>query len=139
MSNAVADLPPLLATIAEHAGTAAAYDIARLYGGTRVTVPVRARGHNWLTAIVGADAAHVLIDQLGGGRRIDIPLGPQGHFQMTRRGLEQRFDELLAEGRSSTAIARILGVTDRTVRNKKRARRTRAEVDRAAGQGDLFG
>jgi DNA-binding CsgD family transcriptional regulator len=40
---------------------------------------------------------------------------------------------LLAEGKSSTAIARLLGVTERTIRNRRRARR-----DRTRNQPDLF-
>lgn len=138
VTDTAADLPPLLATIAEHAGKDAALKVARLHGGTRVTVPVRAKGQNWLTEIVGTDAASALINSLGGGRRIDVPLGPEGQFQLTRRDLERQFDQLVAEGKSSAAIARILGVTDRTVRNKKRARRSRAEQDRVTGQRDLF-
>jgi hypothetical protein len=138
VSDTAPDLPPLLSSIAEIAGEAAALAVARAHGGTRVTVPVRAEGTNWLTAIVGPAAAVVLIDRLGGGTRIDIPLGPEGRVFGSRRQLEQQFDALVAEGKSGTAIARILGVTDRTVRNKKRARRSRDEADRATGQRDLF-
>lgn len=131
-------LPPLLATIAELAGEPAALAIARRYGGTRVTVPARAEGENWLTQMVDRDVAVALIDALGGGRRVDVPLGPEGHYSHSRQGLDRRFDELLAEGMSNTAIARLLGVTDRTIRNKRRARRSRAKADAATGQGDLF-
>ena len=133
MRDGAPQLPPVLASIAEVAGVATALDVARRYCGTRVTVPVRAEGRNWLTQMVGPTEAEALIDALGGGRRIDIPLGPQGHWAGSRQRLEHRLDELLAEGKSSTAIARLLGVTERTIRNRRRARR-----DRTTNQPDLF-
>jgi len=139
VSGTADDLPPLLATIAELAGEPAALAVAREYGGTRVTVPMRARGRNWLTAIVGPAAAERVIAQLGGARRIDIPLGPEAQLHGSRRAFERHFEELMAQGKSVTSMARLLGVTERTVRNRRRARRSRAELARDVRQGDLFG
>lgn len=128
---ASARLPPILAAISEVAGEDVALTIARVHGGTRVILPV-GPGHNWLTSLVGEQAAAAIIEALGAARRIDVPLGPTGALSGARRRLAKRFDELNEGGASEAEIARALGVTGRTVRNR------RAALRRDTGQGRLF-
>jgi predicted transcriptional regulator len=130
-----AELPPVLALIAEAAGKDVALKIARQHGGTRVTMPQHARGKNWLSGLVGPVAAQAVIVALGSTRRIDIPLGPEGGYVYSRNQLARRFAEMQAEGASETEIARALGVTGRAIRKRRAKDRQRVP----SGQPDLFG
>lgn len=126
------DLPPILATIAAAAGEPVALTIAAAYGGTRVTIPAAA-GKNWLTGLVGADAAAAIIEAIGPTRRLDVPLGPEGGYAgRSRRQLHAQLAEMDAAGYPDSRIARTLGIPDRRVRRWRAAQR-----DRLA-QGDLF-
>lgn len=129
------DLPPVLATIAAAASETIALKIARKHGGTRVVMPV-APGDNWLTEIAGDEAAAAIIEAIGPARRLDMPLGPEGGHATSRRQLARQFQELSAQGASEADMARALGVTGRTIRNRRAAQRARRADTR---QGDLFG
>lgn len=135
MSEELDELPPVLAAIAEAAGLDAALAIARQHGGTRVKVPTLATGTNWLTSLVGHQAAAAIIETLGPARAIDVPLGPEGlkggYYHMSRTTFARRIQELEERGATAPQIARALGVTERAVRMRRAARRQRA-------MGDLF-
>ncbi|MFH0303551.1 hypothetical protein AAFX91_41945 [Bradyrhizobium sp. 31Argb] len=80
--------------------------------------------HYWLVECVGFElakkiCAHFEVD--GRGQRIDIPLHVGGTYRQFVRSLAERLDELDREGKSSTEIARQLGLTQRTV-HRHRAR-----------------
>lgn len=128
------DLPPLLAEIAAAAGRDVAMKIARRHGGTRVVVPT-APGDNWLTDVAGEAAAAAIIDALGPARRIDVPIGPQGSYASNRLQFVRRFLELSQQHASEAEMARELGVTGRTIRNRRAAERAR-RAD--TSQADLF-
>lgn len=117
------DLPGVLAEIAAVAGEAAAVAVARAKGGTRAYLPGPDRllpGH-WLVATVGMEAAQAIAARLGGGD-VEIPLGP---YAGNRARVHAAIREAARRGESEAAIARLVGVTDRTVRNLKAARRDR--------------
>lgn len=116
MTERLADLPPVLAAIAEVAGIEAALKVARAYGGTRVTMPLLPDGDNWLKAVVGSEAAAAIIQTLGSTRRVDIPLGPSASYFRTRREQVLQMRKLTDEGLNAPAIARRLGTTERSVR-----------------------
>lgn len=121
----LADLPPVLATIAQVAGIKIALEIARLHGGTKVIVPTRP-GRNWLTKIVGREHAMAVIEALGPARLLDVPLGPAGGFYLASRQQRARlFAELEASEASEAQVARAMGVTGRAVRYRRAKARHR--------------
>lgn len=127
-------LPSLLDRIAAVAGIEVAQAIARARGGTRVTVP-NGVGRNWLTELVGAEAAAAVIEALGPVERVDIPLGPEGgSWAEWRRARAEALARLEAAGAGAGEIARALGMTERAVRMRRARRRAAAED----GQGELF-
>lgn len=129
-----AELPPVLATIADAAGLDAALAIARAHGGTRVVTPTLASGHNWLTDLVGPERAAEIVEALGPARRIDMPLGPDALYLASRRKMVQRMRELTEQQMSAPEIARLVGTTERSVRRWWARWR---HVD--PNQADLFG
>ncbi len=124
-------LPGVLAEIASVDGEAAALAIASRAGGTRIYLPARADDQHWLVATVGRAAADKLCEHfaIGGqrGQRIEIPLFVGGTYKQLRRAIHQRFEELEADGESSQRIARVTGVTQRTVHRKRSRRRQKQD------------
>ncbi len=137
-------LPGVLQEIAEVAGEAAALSIAARQGGRRVYIPAESRlflddprDTYWLVECVGIEAArkickHFEVD--GRGQRIDIPLHVGGTYRQFVRSLAERLHKLDREGKSSTEIARQLGLTQRTV-HRHRARHGQQKNDK---QGKLL-
>jgi hypothetical protein len=123
-------LPPTLRTIAEVASVEAALEIARRFGGRSVSLPVKLHARHWLVEAVGPSAAEKIHRRFGPGR-LEIPLGQFGTFAQLRREHMKRYEELERAGASSATIARELGITDRTVRERRAKQRDRR-------QGDLF-
>jgi DNA-binding NarL/FixJ family response regulator len=127
-------LPKLLAEIAEVAGLGAALLVAREKGGGRASFPAMAQvaPGNWLHDLVGEEAALKIADRFTsrGSIELEVPLGPEGARSRSRDALYR----MIAEGKSSGEIARVLRITRRTVvRNR---RRLREEDD--GRQGRLF-
>ncbi len=128
-------LPGILATIADLAGKAVAYEIARNYGGTRVSIPPRAVEGHWLVDLVGFETADRICrglatlspeGRLQGIRNEVIPKGPAALLRAARR----QANEALEAGKSVREAARVSGLHERTIWRMK------AKDDDA--QGDLF-
>jgi hypothetical protein len=119
-------LPGVLGEIAAVAGDAAALNLAARVGGTRVYIPARVDDSHWLTECVGRRAAdqickHFAIDGRR-GQRLDVPLAA-GTYSQVKRMIAKRVHELDRKHMSSRAIARAVGVTQRTVHKHRAAHR----------------
>ncbi|MGJ5203604.1 helix-turn-helix domain-containing protein [Bradyrhizobium sp. HKCCYLR20261] len=136
-------LPAVLQEIADVAGEAAALKIAAQHGGRRVYFPSADRlvavdgEHYWLIDCVGHELArkickHFEVD--GRGQRIEIPLHVGGTYRQFVRQIAERLHQLEDEGKSSTEIARALGLTQRTVHRH----RSRHRGHKNKNQGSLF-
>lgn len=125
-------LPRVLAEIADVAGEAAAEAIARAKGGGRMSIPAKVGPSHWLAALVGIEAAQKISRHFTSGRgtvEIEVPLGQAGTLARAYRTMHR----MIVDGRSSDEIARVVGMTRRTVlRNKAKLR---GGDDR---QGSLF-
>ncbi|MDE0705702.1 MAG: hypothetical protein OXH59_18490 [Rhodospirillaceae bacterium] len=77
-------------------------------GGRRAYVPRSPRDSHWLVEALGRERAGRLAWRYGGSR-IDVPLGPP-------RDRNARIRELRASGRSASAIAAEVGLSERQVR-----------------------
>jgi len=130
-----ANLPPILAEIAEASSVDLALKIARRHGGTRVLMPTLPGGRNWLSAIAAPEQAAAIIEKIGAARRIDIPLEPGTGWYAASQRLSAELARLLDTGATNQELARALGTTERSIRRRKAKRRSTA----AEGQGDLFG
>jgi hypothetical protein len=136
-------LPGILQEIADAAGDAAALVIASRAGGTRVYIPAKVTDAHWLVECVGREAAeklcnHFMVD--GRGQRIEIPLHVGGSYRQLQRAIAKRIHEMDAgDEASSSKIARVAGVTQRTV-HRHRARHTgsKAPEDKKPKQGRLL-
>jgi len=130
----VADLPPLpgtLAPAAELVGVEAVLRLVALCGGTRQRIPAHPeRSGGRLVEALGPEAARRLLVRYAAGEHLDVPLMSAWLAELRRR----RVVELRDQGRTVSAIARTLGLTERGV-YKILARDTLA-VDPA--QLDLF-
>lgn len=104
----VSDFIESLQPIASEVSVEAARDLAAHFGGTRLYVP-----QNWRADldinVIGETMAQQLC-KLFGPERIEIPLMP-----FTPEALKRFTDELRVLGRSNGEIARLLGVSYRTV------------------------
>lgn len=134
-------LTGVLLEIAEVAGEPAAALIAGARGGRSVYIPARAPDKHWLVETVGRAAAdkicaHFAVDKRRGAR-IDIPLATGGAYATLRRAVAKRLHELDRDGKSSTAQAQQVGVTQRTVHRHRRIHRGENK-SRGGRQGGLF-
>lgn len=112
MADYSAQLPGILAEIAQAAGPVSALRVAEAKGGTRAYFPTPERlddGH-WLAMAVGMEAAEKIARQLGGMHH-DIPCGPAG----SRARQWQAIERGLADGLSANQVARNVGVDRTTV------------------------
>ena len=126
-------LPGVLAEIAELVGDAKALQIAAHAGGTRVYFPSKLHPDHWLVQCVGlADAGKIL--ERFAGDTCDIPQAGHGSYARFRRGVAQRIEQREAEGASSKDIARDVGVSQRTIHRRRKARRDKVNDK----QGSLF-
>lgn len=113
-----ANLPAILAEIAEVAGYEAALAIADVRGGTQIYIPPVPDADHWLCRLIGVEAARKVADQLTlgvGPRRVDLPLGPSGHQARVRA----KVDAMLAEGRSERDIALATRYSTRAIRKRR--------------------
>lgn len=113
-----ADLPAILAEIAEVAGRDAALAIADVRGGTQIYLPPVPDADHWLCRLIGIEAARKVADRLTmgvGPRRVDLPLGPSGHQARVRA----KVDAMLAEGRSERDIALATRYSTRAIRRRR--------------------
>jgi len=127
-------LPGLLGEIADIAGNDVALEIARNYGGTRVSIPPQAEADHWLVLLVGHEVADricrglAIIDadgRPGAIRREVLPIGPNSVLKLARR----RAAEALENGASGREAARQAGLHERTIWRMK---------TRDKDQGELF-
>lgn len=106
----------------------------RTVGGTRVELTTRAIAGNWLTQVVGLEVAQKIIDRVltadADGRVVTIgfymPLGRNSVRERVRTEAERLFKE----GAQVRAVARTLGISERTA---QRMRPFRSGRDRAKG------
>jgi hypothetical protein len=113
-----AQLPGVLAEIAEIAGGAAALQVADAKGGlekVHIPLPGNLREGHWLVDAVGMNHAQAIARRLGGAK-IDIPFGP---FAGQRKRTHAAIRQGIAEGSSPAAIARATGVHQRTARRHR--------------------
>lgn len=111
-----AELPQIIAEIAEIAGPDAAWALAREHGGTTVFIPAEATRDDWLSRLVGFEAAakvcaHYRITSGEGranGIRLLIPMASAARDA-------ERWRQALEAGLSARDTARQLGVHERTV------------------------
>lgn len=110
----------LLADIAAIAGTEIAEKIADARGGTRITIPTRAKMGHWLTDLVGIEQADKIcrglsyIDNEGRARSVPETTLPLSSASLMRRMKTELF-RLLEDGMSTRDIALTLGIHERTV------------------------
>lgn len=130
MKDQAAQLPDLLARIADAAGEEAALRVAKALGGRPFYVPLARELHEGhrLVDLVGLDRARAISTALGHG---DVIL-PRGPFSSIAEA-KARVAQMLAERKSHAAIAMAMNLHIRTV--EKIAARLRGEDDR---QGSLL-
>ena len=105
-----------LREVAEYCGMDAAQDLVRLFGGTRLWVPLRWTQEHELNRL-GEAHARRLIDVFGNSV-LDVP-----RRLLTAGGLSTVIDELLADGMEHNEIARLVGCSQRTVSRRQNAPR----------------
>jgi len=110
-------LPGVLAEIASVADSEAALRIAQVCGGGRAYFPMprSLSDDHWLVRCVGRDHA-VAIAQLLGGCETEVPLGLAAGNRAEVWGNIQKY---LEQGLSVDQVARLVGVSSRTVRRHK--------------------
>ncbi|VEJ45313.1 helix-turn-helix domain-containing protein [Bartonella vinsonii] len=122
------DFPALLREIADVAGSEAAWNMMRAFGGREVYIPGRLENADWLIEIVGFEEAEQLIKHFcfnGSGVRLLIPLGRDAE----RR---QKMLKALQQGWSVDAAAAVSGMHVRT------AYRLKKKISLREPQGLLF-
>ncbi|WP_375679953.1 helix-turn-helix domain-containing protein [Bartonella sp. AP7XZML] len=122
------DFPALLREIADVAGSEAAWNMMRAFGGREVYIPGRLENADWLIEIVGFEEAEQLINHFcfnGSGVRLLIPLGRDAE----RR---QKMVQALQKGWSVDAAAAVSGMHVRT------AYRLKKKISLQEPQGLLF-
>lgn len=128
MTSLFADLPYPLDEIAELVGLETALVIADKVGGTRVSIPPRAREGHWLSEAVGLETARTICDHFRtltaegremGVQQIIIPRGPTVHYDK----MKVRFSKDREAGLSVRQIARKLGIHERTAFAWEKARK----------------
>ena len=110
--------PGILGDIVDAAGPLAAYRVAEAKGGAPAYFPrpENLTDDHWLVTTCGWDAARAIARRVGGCRE-EVPLGP---LAGNRAAVHRAVRSGLAEGLSGNAVALLVGVTARTVRNIKR-------------------
>ncbi|WP_375667514.1 helix-turn-helix domain-containing protein [Bartonella sp. CL435QHHD] len=122
------DFPALLREIADVAGSEAAWNMMRAFGGREVYIPGRLENADWLIEIVGFEEAQQLINHFcfnGSGVRLLIPLGRDAE----RR---QKMLKALQKGWSVDTAAAVSGMHVRT------AYRLKKKISLQEPQGLLF-
>jgi len=113
----LAQLPGVLATVAQAAGLQAAVQLAKARGGGRAYIPSPEALHakHWLVQAVGTDAALAVTQALGSGE-VEVPLGP---LAGNRASVWAAIERALNAGQGVEQTARQVGVSARTVRRHK--------------------
>jgi hypothetical protein len=113
----LAQLPGVLAQVAQAAGLEASVRLAKARGGGRAYIPAPEALHSrhWLVLAVGMEAALAITSALG-GNEVEVPLGP---FAGNRAHIWAAIERGLNDGLSVEEAARQVGVTARTVRRHK--------------------
>jgi|GEM_PF-1583275 len=113
----LAQLPGVLAQVAQAAGLKAAVAFAKARGGGRAYIPApqALHGKHWLAMAVGLEAAQAIAKALGGGE-VEVPLGP---FAGNRAQVWAAIERGLKDGLAAEQVARQVGVATRTVRRHK--------------------
>lgn len=113
----LAQLPGVLAQVAQAAGVKAAWQLAKERGGGRAYIPTPEALHDrhWLVQACGLEAAQAIAGALGSGE-VEVPLGP---FTGNRAQVWAAIERGLNAGLSVEQAARQVGVTARTVRRHK--------------------
>ncbi|MEO0496902.1 MAG: hypothetical protein AAF141_05960 [Pseudomonadota bacterium] len=135
MHDSYGDLPEALCEIADVTDLECALKIADAVGGTRTTIPARAKPGHWLTELVGLEHATAICDfyrqysstdrEMGYTHAI-FPRGPMSRGPKTRRS----FDQMRAKGASVRSASRRLGIHERTG--------FRYNAEARKGEPDLF-
>ena len=108
------NLSPFLYEISTHIGLAKVRVLVEHCGGRPLYVPKLAKAETKLGKLLGVETTQILADHYG-GQTITIALNAIGDHAQHHAKRRQRIIELLAEGKSRTEVARILGTTERTV------------------------
>lgn len=104
-----------LSVVAEHCGAEAVERMCAELGGTRIGIPAHPQPHHRLCMLLGVETVAKIVTIFGYGQ-VDVPLG---RFAQTPQRTAQ-FLKLEAQGLSSTAIARALGCSARTITRYRR-------------------
>lgn len=124
-----AELPIVMAEIAEVAGLSAAWEIVRAMGGREVYIPAKVPADHWLVELVGIAAAEKICSHYamnGSGHRLLIPMAKQAVQS-------QRMVKALESGMSAPDAASAAGMHVRTA-YRYRGRMKKTDKD----QGNLF-
>lgn len=130
-------LPELLREIADVTDVATALAIAEARGGQITTITSRPTEGCWLVRAVGMDKAKTISHHFTSGRarvKVFIPLGPVGTYKAEQRRRAEALVKAQQEGLSASAIARRVGITDRSVHRFRARIGDRNDKD----QGKLF-
>lgn len=130
-----AELPAVIAEIADVAGLDAAWALAYEKGGTTVFIPPKVTTNHWLVKLIGIEAAEKLSahfrvmsgENRANGISLLIPMASDAQ-------LAQRWEEVLSGDLSLTETARLMKVHERTVSR----RRANHGWNRTGKQGSLF-
>jgi hypothetical protein len=128
-NSAFANLPAVIAEIAEVAGIEAAWALARARGGQHVFIPAEARADHWLTELVGIDAAQKICafyQVNGSGISVLVPMARLAQVKAL-------VTEAIAAGKSASQAAGFAGVHERTIFRARKKLRTNSNR-----QGTLF-
>jgi hypothetical protein len=127
------ELPNVLAEIAEVAGVTAALQLSRARAGNTVYIPLpeSLTPDHWLVGIVGMEAATAIATRFSSDQ-ISIPLAGNGARGSVWRALRAA----ISEGRKTGEAARLVGVSDRTIRRHRNGHSGQVVTD--LRQGKLF-
>lgn len=132
---AIAELPPVLAAIAETIGLGAALKLAATWGGVQISVPAGMKADHVIAKLIGLEAGkalHRLIVEQGLGdglRRIEIPRAHAMGSAAKRREVRAA----IASGMSKRQAALHFGMTNRAIR-----RICNGRLGDDVRQGELF-
>lgn len=135
----MSSLPGLLGDIADIVGPETALEIARAVGGTRISIPPRAKDGHWLTELVGFETADRICrglatidgdDRLRGVSDEILPLGGGRLLARAKRQAQAALDA----GASVTQAARASGLHDRTIWRMKAQDTSQLDLFKPAGE-----
>ncbi|MCF1741259.1 helix-turn-helix domain-containing protein [Paradevosia shaoguanensis] len=131
-------MPEVLEEIADVIGVDKMRELLTARSGTEIYIPSKITDPNhWLIDLLGATAAHALVDYYRVGSATGTFVGKEillPKFDWARRGryVEKMWLEQEARGLTSARIARMLGVHRRTVCRWRRKKRIEDAANRPA-------